>query len=94
MGHVHCGIYENSLLFIISSGLAWCHHAPDNKFERNPTILNFLAGGGEREVRQALRQHHLCGTERAANSTERKNMLRGNFFSFQPIETKFGEPTV
>ena len=26
--HVHCGIYENCL-FIISSGLAWCHHAPD-----------------------------------------------------------------
>ena len=61
MGHVHCGIYENSL-FIIISGSAWCHHAPDlylasnghgrlpNKFERNPTTLNFVAGagGGER----------------------------------------------
>ena len=61
MGHVHCGIYENSL-FIISSGLAWCHHAPDlclasnghgrlpNKLERNPTTLIFLAGRGGSEA--------------------------------------------
>ena len=56
--------------------------------------IDFLAGGGERgTVKQALRQRHLCGTERAAHSTERQNMLRGNFFSFQPIETKFGVPT-
>ena len=59
MGHVHCGIYENCL-FIISSGSASCHHAPDlylasnghgrlpNKFGQNPTILILLAGGGER----------------------------------------------
>ena len=46
MGHVHCGIYENSL-FIISSGLAWCH-APDLYLASNghgrkigcPTNLN------------------------------------------------------
>ena len=59
MGHVHCGIYEISL-FIISSGLAWCHHAPDLYLASNghgrmagcPTdlngILHFLAGSGER----------------------------------------------
>ena len=62
MGHVHYGIYENSL-FIIRSGLAWCHHAPDLYLASNghgrmvgcPTNLNgirkhwfFLAGGGER----------------------------------------------
>ena len=102
MGHMHCGIYENSL-FIICSGLGWCHHAPDlylasnghgrltNKFERNPTTLIFFSRErGERAVRQAHRQHHrLCGTERAAHSTGRQNMLRGNFFSFQPIETKW-----
>ena len=58
IGHVHCGIYENCL-FIISSGSASCHHAPDlylasnghgllpNKFGQNPTILIFLAGGSE-----------------------------------------------
>ena len=45
------------------------------------------------QMRQALRQRHLCGTERAAHSTERQNMLRGNFFSFQAIETKFDVPT-
>ena len=47
MGHVHCGIYENSL-FIIRSGLAWCHHAPDLYLASNghgrmvgcPTNLN------------------------------------------------------
>ena len=59
MGHVHCGIYENCL-FIISSGSASCHHAPDlylasnghrrllNKFGQNLTILIFLAGGGDK----------------------------------------------
>ena len=53
----------------------------------------FSRGRVEGAVRQALRQRHLCGTERAAHSTERQNMLRGNFFSFQLIETKFGVPT-
>ena len=61
MGHVHCGIYENSL-FIISSGLAWCHHGPDLYLASNghgrmagcPTNLNgirqlwFFSRGGER----------------------------------------------
>ena len=31
--------------------------------------------------------------ERAAHSTEQQNMLRGHFFSFQLIQTKFGVPT-
>ena len=106
MGHVLCRIYENSL-FIIRSGLAWCHHAPDLYLASNshgrmvgcPTNLNgirkhwfFSRGRGEGAVRQALRQRHLCRTEREAHSTERQNMLRGNFFSFQPIEIKFGVP--
>ena len=104
MGHVHCGIYQNCL-FIISSGSASCHHAPDlylannghgrlpNKFGQNPTILIFSRGRGEGAVRQALQQRHLYWMERAAHSTEQQNMLRGHFFSFQLIQTKFGVPT-
>ena len=58
MGHMHCGIHEN-YLFIISPGLAWCHHAPGlylasnghgrlpNKFEGNPTTLIFFSRGRE-----------------------------------------------
>ena len=104
MGHVHCGIYENCQ-FIISSGSDSCHHAPDlylasnghgrlpNKFGQNRTIFFFSRGRGEGAVGQALRQRHLCGTERAGHSTEQQNMLRGNFFSFQLIQTKFGVPT-
>ena len=105
MGHVHCGIYYNCL-FIISSGSASCHHAPDlylaknghgrlpNKFGQNPTILIFFSRGrGEGAVRQALQQRHLYWMERAAHSTEQQNMLRGHFFSFQLIQTKFGVPT-
>ena len=44
----------------------------------------FSRGLGDGAVRQALRQRHLCGTERAAHSTEQQNMLRGNFFQFLP----------
>ena len=104
MGHVHCEIYENSL-FIISSGLAWCHHAPDLYLASNghgrmagcPTDLNgirqlwfFSRERGEGAVRQALQQRHLCGTERAAHSTERQNMLGGGDFSvFDRLKPNF-----
>ena len=100
MGHVHCGIYENCL-FIISSGSASCHHAPDlylvaQQIWTESDNFDFFSRGrglGEGAVSQALRQRHLCGTERAGHSTEQQNMLRGNFFSFQLIQTKFGVPT-
>ena len=105
MGHVHCGIYYNCL-FIISSGSASCHHAPDLYLANImamggcPTNLDiirqfwfFSRGRGEQAGRQALQQRHLYWMDRAAHSTEQQNMLQGHFFSFQLIQTKFGVPT-
>ena len=48
---------------------------------------------GESGHWQALQQRHLYWMDRAAHSTEQQNMLRGHFFSFQLIQTKFGVPT-
>ena len=56
-------------------------------------FLFFSRGRGEQAVRQALQQRHLYWMDRAAHSTEQQNMLRGHFFSFQLIQTKFGVPT-